>query len=199
MAELPPKEPKPLSGSETFLLAGKALPFTVRDFWSWAASDLLNNAQRGVLAEFIVGKALGLSLPPRLEWDAFDLQMPDGTTLEVKSAAYLQSWSQIGFSNIRFGISPTRGWNASTNTYAKTIGRQADCYVFCLLAHKDKATVDPTDLAQWQFQVVSKATLDRECPGQKSIGIRGLKAIGAISTDYSGLPGAVAAALEGNS
>lgn len=33
--------------------------------------------------------------------------------------------------------------------------RQADVYDFCLLDHKDLATIDLLDLAQWTFFVVS--------------------------------------------
>ncbi len=47
---------------------------TVGDFWSWAYSDLLSNANRGVFAEFIVAVALGVHEQPRLEWPA-DLEM----------------------------------------------------------------------------------------------------------------------------
>lgn len=31
----------------------------VGDFWRWAMSDLLGNRNRGIFAEFLVGKALG--------------------------------------------------------------------------------------------------------------------------------------------
>jgi len=44
---------KPRSG-------GERLPFGMEDFWRWSASDLLSNALRGVLAEFIVARALGI-------------------------------------------------------------------------------------------------------------------------------------------
>lgn len=38
---------------------GRNTDLTVSDFWAWAGSDLLDNALRGQLAEFIVGSALG--------------------------------------------------------------------------------------------------------------------------------------------
>ena len=46
------------TGKETFLKNGRRSDFTLSDFWKWSSSDLLNNAMRGVLAEFIVGTAL---------------------------------------------------------------------------------------------------------------------------------------------
>jgi hypothetical protein len=33
---------------------------TVADFWGWSRSDLLDNTERGVLAELIVAAALGI-------------------------------------------------------------------------------------------------------------------------------------------
>jgi hypothetical protein len=66
---------------------------TLLDFWQWAYSDLLSNTNRGRLAEFIVARALSLGLTDvRIEWDAVDLVTPTGVKVEVKSAAYLQSW-----------------------------------------------------------------------------------------------------------
>ncbi len=38
-------------GSEPIHDDGEAISSTLRDFWSWAYSDLLSNALRGVLAE----------------------------------------------------------------------------------------------------------------------------------------------------
>ena len=38
------------------------------DYWQWSGSSLMDNAARGVLAEFLVGRALGLTEEPRKEW-----------------------------------------------------------------------------------------------------------------------------------
>ena len=43
---------------------------TLGDFWSWAYSDVLNNRNRSIFAEFVVASALGLLITPRVEWDA---------------------------------------------------------------------------------------------------------------------------------
>ena len=58
------------------------------DFWRWPASDLTNNALRGVLAEYIVALALRLTKSTRVEWDAPDLVTPSGVKIEVESAVY---------------------------------------------------------------------------------------------------------------
>jgi hypothetical protein len=62
------------------------------EFWKWAFSDFLSNALRGVLAEFIVAKAMDCTDVQRTEWDAYDVITSDGIKIEVKSSAYLQSW-----------------------------------------------------------------------------------------------------------
>ena len=60
--------------------------------------------RRGLLAEYIVAHALDLADAVRSEWDAYDLLLPNGIKLEVKSAAYIQSWYQKEYSNISFAI-----------------------------------------------------------------------------------------------
>lgn len=77
----------------------------------------------------------------------------------MKSCAYLQSWYQRIFSKVSFVIKPTRAWDYETNKHAGTIQRQADVYVFCLLKHQDKTTVNPLDMNQWSFYVVSTTAL----------------------------------------
>jgi hypothetical protein len=50
------------TGDECFHSIGASLGYTLLDFWRWSASDLVSNATRGRLAEFIVAKALGISV-----------------------------------------------------------------------------------------------------------------------------------------
>lgn len=54
-----------LTGNEEFTLHGASAGMTVKDFWSWAYSDLLNNTYRGVMAEFLVYSSLNSSTPPQ--------------------------------------------------------------------------------------------------------------------------------------
>ncbi len=42
--------------------------------------------------------------------------------------------------------------------------RQADVYVFALLSHRDKATLDPLNVAQWEFYILPAAVLDIKVP-----------------------------------
>lgn len=183
------------SGDEVFGLAGGATKHTLLEFWRWSSSDLLSNATRGVLAEYIVGLALGCAEGTRREWDAADLLTPDGLRVEVKSAAYLQTWVQARPSRITFGIQPTTGWDAATNTLSTARMRQADVYVFALLHHQTKSTVDPLDLDQWTFHALSTLKLNKYVPEQRSIGLASLMRLEPEVAQFDELPVAVSQAI----
>jgi hypothetical protein len=46
------------SGGERFRANGTDIGPDLLDFWRWSASDLVNNTMRGVLAEYLVARAL---------------------------------------------------------------------------------------------------------------------------------------------
>jgi len=137
MEHLPTIEVTRKNGNEPFLANGSPLSSNLLSFWQWSSSDLVGNALRGVLAEYIVASAIGCSDGTRTEWDAFDIETPEGVKIEVKSGAFIQSWEQKQYSTIQFGIRPTQGWDAKINTYSSQKIRQSDVYVFCVLSHKD--------------------------------------------------------------
>jgi hypothetical protein len=163
------------SGQEPLHENGKSVGVCLIDFWQWSVSDLLNNATRGRLAEFIVATALQIPITTiRDEWSAWDLTTPDGIKVEVKSAAYCQSWHQKGLSKIFFVVPKTRAWSAETNQQDTEKRRQADIYVFALLAHKDKTTIDPLDVHHWEFYVLPTETLNQRQRSQHSITLASL-------------------------
>jgi hypothetical protein len=177
--------PKPKSGKERLLYQGKSLSFTLLDFWKWSTSDLLSNATRGVLAEFIVACALDIDInKPRGEWAAYDLITKDGIKIEVKSSSYLQSWSQKNYSTISCSIKKAFQWDSKKGMDTTKKQRAADVYVFCLLKHKDKDTVDPLDLSQWKFYVVSTEQLNNYKRSQHSITLPSLKKL-TKAVDYN--------------
>jgi len=64
----------------------------VSAFFTWAFSDLRLNIVRGVLAEFLVAKALGDPRDGvRNAWDNYDVLSREGLRVEIKSSSYLQS------------------------------------------------------------------------------------------------------------
>jgi hypothetical protein len=77
---------------------------SANEFWKWAYSDFLSNAERGVLAEDMIAKALGCTNRGRVQWDAYNLDADPGLKIEVKSAAYIQSWPQKSPSSIRLDV-----------------------------------------------------------------------------------------------
>lgn len=174
-------------GNEQFTLSGKPLDFQLIEFWQWSVSDLTSNATRGRLAEFLVATALNLTNGVRNEWDAFDLLLPNGTKLEIKSAAYLQSWSHAKLSAINFKIRQTFAWDSNTNKSSTESARQADIYVFCLLKHTDKATIDPMNLDQWEFYLLPTKVLNEKFPTQKSIGLSSLMKLQPVISSYENL------------
>ncbi len=179
------------TGDENFLSADTKLSVTLADFWRWSVSDLVSNATRGILAEFIVANALQLDAGARTEWDAYDLKLSDGTKIEIKSAAYCQSWTQNNLSQIRFTIRPTYGWESSTNLSSTELIRQAHIYVFCLLKHQEKKTVNPLDLDQWVFYLVQAKELNERFPSQKSIGLSGLLKLEPLVLKYGELASSI--------
>jgi len=164
------------TGSESLSLNKNDMGIKLIDFWKWSVSDLVSNATRGRFAEFIVATALNVDLTRiRDEWSAYDLESPEGIKVEVKSSAYLQSWFQKELSGIYFNIKKTRKWNEKTGKYSETPSREADIYVFCLLNHKDKTTVEPLNLDQWEFFVLSTPEIDNCKYIDKSITLKTLQ------------------------
>ena len=166
-------------------------------FWKWAYDDLLSNTTRGVLAEYIVATALGICDTKRVEWDKYDLIIGD-IGVEVKSAAYVQTWKQTRPSEIAFNIRPAKGWDARTNTYPASAMRSADVYVFCLLNGTHGDHINPLDVAQWTFYVLSTSELNRKVQEQKTIRLGPLIALGPHQCAYDELKTAIHAAAAVN-
>ncbi|MDN4525480.1 hypothetical protein [Fictibacillus fluitans] len=150
--------------------------FNISDFWSWGFSDVLTNSLRGVFAEFLVGSTLDVLQQPRIEWDAYDLMYKD-KKIEVKSAAYIQSWHEGQYSKISFGIEAKRAYNYATRSYTPEPVRNADLYVFCLLYEKDANLIDVLNTEQWHFYIVKTNVLNTLFPQQKRISLSTLEKI----------------------
>lgn len=166
---------------------------TLRDFWRWMGSDLVSNTTRGVFAEFLVAHALEAADGVREEWAPYDVATREtrAIKIEVKTSACLQYWSQKARSVPRFDVAPKKAWDPATGRYSGELGRWSDVYVFCFHHHEDKATLEPLDLSQWTFFVLSSRVLDARAGGRKSIGLNGLKELGAKKVLFEGIAGAV--------
>lgn len=197
MEELGPIELVRRSGDEPFHNQGNTLGFDLLGFWQWSASDIVSNATRGVVAEYLVASALGVAdKTVREEWADWDVEAPDGTRIEVKSSAFIQSWYQKCYSDISFGYSKSLGWDKETNRQGTEKKRHADVYVFALLGHKVQKTLDPRDVSQWEFFVLPTVKLDDRTRSQDSITLKSLRELAGESVSYSGLKNAINEASE---
>ena len=176
MDELKAIQAEPKTGNEYLTDNGEKTEYNLLDFWSWSVSDILSNATRGRFAEFVVGTAVGLD-PRNLrdEWDAYDLKTDNGIKIEVKSAAYIQTWNQKKISTISFSTKHAKYWDSETFIEDEKPRRHADIYVFCHLKHLDQATIDPLKMEQWDFYVLPTFILDNYERSQSSITLNSLR------------------------
>lgn len=183
------------TGKEQFCKNQKPISYDLLDFWKWSASDLVSNATRGILAEFIVATAMGIDLAkPRDEWGSYDLMTPEGVRIEVKCSTFPQSRAQTSLSSVIFSIKPARKWIESTHEYSEVVVRDSDVYIFCLLQHTNKATVNPLEIEQWRFYVVATNELYRLKGDQKTYTLKALEDF-AISVPYDGIREAISIAV----
>ena len=176
------------TGNEEFTLHGSDTGITLKDFWKWAYSDLLDNTQRGIMAEFLVSSSLkangGSSAQIRTNWFPYDITSPSGRHIEVKSAAYLQSWTTDFHSQIKYDIAPKLAWDGKN--YTTEAKRNCDLFVFCLytaLTH-DKPILN---LDYWEFYVLPVSVINDKVPAQKTISLSSLLKLEPVKTDYSRL------------
>jgi len=169
---------------ESFSQDWKILNIKVKNFWGRWFSQLATNNLRWILAEYIVASDLGIVHNLREERDAYDLITPEKIKIEIKSASYIQSWEQKKLSTISFSIRPTHGYDIKTTKRNNILKRQSDVYVFCLLAHKDQNTLNPLDMGQRDFYIITTRLLDQEVLTQKSITLKKLQRIWAKKIQY---------------
>ncbi|MFJ5806517.1 hypothetical protein [Streptomyces sp. NPDC093093] len=174
----------PLRGDEPFTGAhSPADPFTVLDFWRYAMPDLRTNTTRGLLAEFLVHRAMGARVR-NVEWESFDVLTDDSLRVEVKASAYVQAWDQRGPSPIRFTRLRGRTWtprggDAAEPTY------NADVYVFALHTAPDHAGYDPLEVSQWSFYVMPGPQV--EALAQDSLGLATLRRLAGTPVAFEAL------------
>lgn len=152
-----------ITGEEVLLPGVRVL-----DFWRWALGDLRLNSTRGMLAQFLVARAVWDTRPNDDGWGDFDVLSPEGIKIEVKSSGYLQSWSQVNPSRIVFSGLMGRTWSAQTG-YGSAPEVRADVFVFAVHTCLEPEAYDPLDLEAWEFYVLPGSTL-REL-GQKSMNL----------------------------
>lgn len=180
-----PPAPRALEGDERFV----GVDASVRDFWAFAMSNLGTNNVRGYLAEFLVARAVGAP-GVRVEWDAFDVLTPEDIRVEVKSAGYLQTWSQRRLSRISFGSMKARTWSPEAGESSEAT-LNADVYVFAIQTATRHEEYDVLDVGQWEFYVVPRHAI--EAIGYASIGLPTLRTLTQGPVTFGELGAAVKA------
>ena len=181
-----PRAIRPLSGDEPL-----APELEVRHFWSWAFSDLRHNTTRGLLAQFLVARALGDERATDVGWDTYDVRTPDGVRIEVKAFGYLQSWGQAKPSRITFSRLTSRTWS-DMDGWSTDLDVRADLFVFAVHTCTDAALYDAHDLAAWDFYVLPAAMV--QSLSTRSIGLATVRRHAGPAVGWSALRAAVDAA-----
>ena len=196
-----PRQPKPLrprsgKASSVGLMGGKSL--NIDGFQEWATGNFVDNRNRGIFAEWMVGEALDCidGADFRVEWDSFDLLYGD-LKVEVKASGLSQTWNLHNATVPKFTISGQK-WTWLTEEEADALpdqdpeaqyrrsgvwipndppSRPADVYVFCLHEAMPATNENVKDTDTWVFWVVATRTLDEVLRGQKTLGLKKLDSL----------------------
>jgi hypothetical protein len=160
----------------------------VRDFWAWAFGDLKLNSTRGMLAQFLVAKAVGDTRLNDDGWGDFDVLSPEGIKVEVKASGYVQSWEQQGLSEIKFSGLSGRTWSAKDG-YGESREYRADVFVFAVHTCQNRDAYDPISLDQWDFYVIPGSVI-RET-GYKSMGLNRVRSFAGEAIRWDAVRSAV--------
>jgi len=149
-----------LVGAPSNLVADSLL-----DFWTWGFSDLCDDDVKGIFAEWLVHRLLGIRTERRVSWANSDVIAPNGARIEIKSTSYWQSWKLVeengkerdrpthpiqDDAKIRFnGLKAKDSTGTRTDSHGKDF--KSHIYVFALQKEKDPQRWNAMDLSQWEF------------------------------------------------
>jgi hypothetical protein len=141
---------------------------TLLDFWRWAFSDLCDDDLKGIFAEWLVHRLLGVQSSRRISWANSDV-ITSGVRLEVKATSYWQSWKVLDemgrpyakplydvpadASAIRFsGLAARNAVGVADQSKSRELKSQI--YVFAFQHERDISRWNAMDLSQWEFYVI---------------------------------------------
>jgi hypothetical protein len=157
----------------------------ILDFWQWAFSDTVTNINRAVFAEYLVGRALGLTdHTTRRTWDKVDFQY-NGHTIEVKSTGLSQVWGDAASNVFDIGVKTPYTYG-KRNLDKDAPARNAEVYVFAVFKGEKATNVD-----DWYFYIFSRNELNERWPNQKSVRLSVVKKTDARTYTYKELKDAV--------
>lgn len=163
--------------------------------------NLVNNLNRGIFAEWLVGQALGVISDSHVrdEWDSYDLPYGE-RKIEVKASGRDQTFRSRKRSQPRFDVAPRKwSWLPETGEWIEHEEpvRFADIYVFCLHVPVPATNENVRDRRCWKFWVISKQRLDDELGPQKTVGLSTLGRL-ANSVGWSELRAVVDRCVDGD-
>ena len=177
-----------LLGNEHFTKKGEATELTILEFWRWHFSEIFDLQSK--IAEYIVGKALGLTEAQNVgEWTLFDM-MYRGKRIEIKETSYYHAWQtdeEPKSKQRSFGITKAYDNYKAENS---PLRRQNDIYIFCLNTGETREASNPLELNNWQFYVLSTDVINRKCGDAKTISLSRVEKL-AKKVSYSELKGEV--------
>ena len=176
-----------INENTSFVDECESLGLTMLDFWKYQFSNIYDMQE--YIAEFIVGKSLGIDEPTNRDgWTLWDIEY-SGKYIEIKETSYYHSWQDKyaggRISNQRtFSIQPAYSDYKNPNSELK---RQSDIYVFCLNTGTNAEESNPLEMANWEFYVVPTDVINEYCnPTQKSISLGKVRKL-APPTKYKDL------------
>ena len=148
-------------------------PLDIASFQQWATGNLVENRNRGIFAEWLVGQALQAldDHEFRQEWHPWDLQY-GGARIEVKASGRSQSWDPLRPSKPSFGVAaPGQIWCEKTKKWQQNDQgtRPAHVYVFCLHNPVPATNANVADPTTWDFWVIPAQVLDDELGAQQTV------------------------------
>lgn len=149
-------------------------PHDITSFQQWATGNLVENRNRGIFAEWLVGQALPQALDAhefRREWDPWDLQYR-GARIEVKASGRSQAWDPLRPSEPSFGVAvPKQIWCEQTKKWQQNDQgtRPAYVYVFCLHNPVPATNANVADPTTWDFWVIPAQVLDDQLDDQQTV------------------------------
>lgn len=163
-------------GETPFTDNGNPIGLTIGDFWQYQFSNIYDLQDH--IAEFLVGKALGLTHAHNRDgWTLWDINYRNAK-IEVKETGYYHSWQEkIAKGKIStqrsFGITPAYTDYKNPESELK---RQSDIYVFCLNTGTTETESNPLNLDNWEFYVVPTNVINKTCTAkQKTISLGKVK------------------------
>jgi hypothetical protein len=145
------------------------------------------NVHRAILVEAIVDKALrdkGWSWCSG-DYASHDFHHTDGTRLEAKQSAALQSWKTARPSPAIFDIAPRTGYFENGVEWVEAFGRHTDIYLFARHPVADEALADHRDPYQWDFHLLRASRI--VAPRQKTMSLGSIRSLNALTRGFDAL------------